>query len=162
MGQRTTTLIDLQDNTVAISFPRFRASINGSLQGDGSIEGRWQDPQAAADIKLHRAQDVPPLPVPPPREEIQLPESELERFQGTYAMTANNMVAVRMVNGKLVGQLAEADPFILYPASPKIFFSKVMDVEFEFKEDNSGEIAQLVVRKNFRNPPIVSYFRRVR
>jgi len=84
-------------------------------------------------------------PLPTGRQEIKLPESELDKFLGDYELAPSFIIAVTREGAQLFCQATGQPRFEVYPESPTRFFIKVVDAVIEFHADDAGVITSMTL-----------------
>jgi CubicO group peptidase (beta-lactamase class C family) len=84
-------------------------------------------------------------PLPAPRQEIQLPAADLEKFTGTYQLQPGFDLVITRQDAQLYAQATGQGRIELYAASPTRFFLKVVPAEIEFKVEADGKVPQLTL-----------------
>lgn len=92
---------------------------------------------AAAIVK---AMYDPQYVVPAVREEVQIPENVIQRYEGVYVFAEDPSLqfTFRVKNKQLHLQLTGQAEVPLLPQSENLFFTKVVDAQVEFKEKQNG------------------------
>jgi len=83
--------------------------------------------------------------VRPDPKAITLPEAALEAVTGTYETGHGERLRIWRKGGALKGQVADQDAFELSAENPTRFFIKGFAVTLEFRMDQRGQAAELVV-----------------
>lgn len=84
-------------------------------------------------------------PMPAGRTEIELPESELDKFLGEYELAPSFIIAVTREGAQLYCQATGQERFEVFPESPNRFFMKVVDAVVEFNADENGVITSMTL-----------------
>jgi CubicO group peptidase (beta-lactamase class C family) len=106
------------------------------------------------DIGLHLLDSSMPLKHPAPRRPtVDLDESVLERYVGTYELAPTFAVEVTRDGKALYVQATSQPKFRAYAASPSRFFLRVVEAEIEFTLDDAGTVTGLVLHQSGRSTP---------
>jgi CubicO group peptidase (beta-lactamase class C family) len=103
------------------------------------------------DIGFHLLDSKAPLRHPaPPRDEVAVEESVLERYVGRYELAPSFAIEVTRDGAALFVQATGQQKFRAYAASPTRFFLRVVEAEIEFTLDESGAVTGLVLHQGGR------------
>ena len=83
--------------------------------------------------------------LPAGRQEIQIPESELDKFIGEYELAPSFTIAVTREGAQLYCQATGQPRFEFYPESPNRFFMKTVDAVIEFHVDEAGAVPSMTL-----------------
>lgn len=108
--------------------------------------------QGADDIAFHLLDSSLPL-APPARRAIDLPESAMARYVGTYEMAPGATFDVTLADGVLRGQPAGQNALRLWPESETEFFLREIDAQITFDVGADGVVTGLVLHQNGRDLP---------
>ena len=112
--------------------------------------------QGADDIGFHLLNSSLPLaPAPAPvkqRTAIELGESVLQRYVGTYEFAPQFSIEVTREGNTLWGQATQQPRFRLWPETATDFFLKEVDAQITFVVDATGAATGMVLHQNGRNP----------
>jgi CubicO group peptidase (beta-lactamase class C family) len=89
-----------------------------------------------------------PYELPKARTEIKLPEATLKQYEGTYALTADFAITVKVEGGKLMAQATGQGAYEIFPESRDHFFYKVVDAQIVFEAAATGKIVALTLFQN--------------
>lgn len=89
-----------------------------------------------------------PLQFVASRKEIQLPESELKKIEGNYAINENVIFNIFLKDSKLYAQLSGQSAIELIAETQNKFFVKKVDVRFEFIRDENDKIIKMNIFQN--------------
>jgi CubicO group peptidase (beta-lactamase class C family) len=84
-------------------------------------------------------------PLPVGRQEIKLPESELDKFTGEYELAPGFTITVTREGAQLYCQATGQSRFEVYPESPNRFFLKTVDAVVEFHADHAGVVTSMTL-----------------
>jgi CubicO group peptidase (beta-lactamase class C family) len=84
------------------------------------------------------------------RTEIKLPRDRLERYVGTYALSPQINVMVRLDGDHLSTQLSGQPRVPTFAESETKFFVRLVDAQWEFFADPSGTVTHVVLYQNGR------------
>ncbi|MFN8581405.1 MAG: serine hydrolase [Gemmatimonadaceae bacterium] len=111
----------------------------------------------ADDIGMHLLDpDLPltPKPTPPKqRTAIELPESTLDRYVGSYELAPQFSIEVTRKGAALFAQATGQGAFQLWPESEAEFFLKEIDAQVSFVRDAQGTVTGLVLHQGGGNSP---------
>jgi hypothetical protein len=82
------------------------------------------------------------------RREITLPVETLTKYVGTYELTPDAKVAIRLSVNQLMAQLTGQAQLPIFPESETKFFYKIVDAQLEFQKDAGGAIIAVVLHQN--------------
>jgi CubicO group peptidase (beta-lactamase class C family) len=82
------------------------------------------------------------------RKEITLPAETLATYVGTYELTPEVKLAIRLSGTQLTAQLTGQGQLPIFPESETKFFLKIVDAQLEFQKDAGGAITALVLHQN--------------
>jgi D-alanyl-D-alanine-carboxypeptidase/D-alanyl-D-alanine-endopeptidase len=101
------------------------------------------------DIGIHLLTGRPLAPPSRPksatRTTITLPPETLDRYVGEYPLAPTFVITVRRDGTRLLAQATGQPAFELFPASPTVFFLRVVEAEMEFELDASGTATALTL-----------------
>lgn len=100
------------------------------------------------DIGLHLLNPAVPLADFEKPREIELPESALRRYEGYYELQPGVVFSIKVRDGNLSAQLTGQPALVVYPESETVFFYKEVPARLEFKLNEEGEAASLVLYQN--------------
>lgn len=110
----------------------------------------------ADDVGMHLLDStIPLIPKPAPRKQytaIELPETTLARYVGTYAFAPTFALEVTVDGGALWAQATGQSRFRLWPSAETEFFVKEVDAQVTFVRDADGKVTSLVLHQNGQNP----------
>lgn len=91
--------------------------------------------------------------VDPPKErkQIDVEESVLETYVGSYALSPQFVLTVALENGQLMVQATGQQKFPVFAESKTDFFYKVVDAQITFKPDENGRVDKLILHQNGRD-----------
>src|SRR5690606_29377013 len=106
------------------------------------------------DIGFHLVDASRPLRHPePPRPEVEVDPTVLERYVGRYEVTPALAIEVTREGSALYVQATGQPRFRAFAASPTQFFLRVVPAEIRFTVDDSGMVTGLVLHQNGRDMP---------
>ena len=111
----------------------------------------------ADDIGAHLL--VPSLPLAPAplpvkqRSAIELPESTLSPYVGTYQLAPTFHLEITLANGGLFAQATGQPRSRIWAETDKDFFLKEVDAQLTFVRDAAGVVTSLVLHQNGQNIP---------
>lgn len=85
------------------------------------------------------------------RQEIKLPESELDKFSGEYELAPGFTITVTREGAQLYCQATGQSRFEVYPESPNRFFLKTVDAVIEFHADHAGVVTSMTLFQGGEN-----------
>lgn len=106
--------------------------------------------QGADDIAFHLLDASLPLAAPA-RRAIDVPESVLSRYVGTYEMAPGVTFEVTLTGGVLRGQPAGQSALRLWPESETKFFLREVDAQVTFGTDDTGTVTGMTLHQNGRD-----------
>jgi CubicO group peptidase (beta-lactamase class C family) len=89
-----------------------------------------------------------PYELPKARTEIKLAEATLKQYEGTYALTDDFAITVKVEGGKLMAQATGQGAYEIFPEKEDYFFYKVVDAQIGFEKDAAGKIVALTLFQN--------------
>jgi hypothetical protein len=90
----------------------------------------------------------------PARKEITSSADILAKYVGVYSMAAGANMVVTLERDQLYTKLGNQQATPIFPESKTMFFTKVVDAELEFKnDDDQGRPTQLILHQNGRDMP---------
>lgn len=112
--------------------------------------------QGADDIGFHLLNSSLPLAPAPAaikqRTAIELTESVLQRYVGTYEFTPQFSIEVTREGSTLWGQATQQPRFRLWPEAETEFFLKEVDAQITFVVDAQGAVTGMVLHQNGQRP----------
>jgi hypothetical protein len=81
------------------------------------------------------------------RVEVAVPLETLMEFAGTYELRPGFDLTFTVVGNRLMGAGTGQPPDPLYAETQALFFSKVVDADFEFVRDASGKVSYVVLHQ---------------
>ncbi|MCO6512006.1 MAG: serine hydrolase [Aridibacter famidurans] len=102
-----------------------------------NIEGAPSGPIANALSAIYFGQKYE---IPAERKTIELDAKVLERYTGKYQVGEGTVISISLEDGKLVGDLAGRNRFILLPETEERFFSKDINITVTFTKGEDGSI----------------------
>jgi len=90
---------------------------------------------------------------PTERVAISLAPGVFERYVGKYELRPGFVLDVRKDGDKYVAQATNQGPIEIFPQSPVLFFSKVVDAQLRFEPAADGSVPQLVLLQGGREMP---------
>jgi CubicO group peptidase (beta-lactamase class C family) len=84
-----------------------------------------------------------PLPIKKVWKETVLTTEQLQKLVGTYEVDKDFEIKITLDKQQLFTQLTGQDAFPIYPESELLFFQKVVDAQFQFEQNEKGEIVKL-------------------
>jgi serine-type D-Ala-D-Ala carboxypeptidase/endopeptidase len=100
------------------------------------------------DIGLHILNPAVPLMDFEKPREIKLPESVLHKYEGYYELQPGVVFTIKVRDGQLTAQLTGQPTLVVYPESETVFCYKEVPARLEFKLNEAGEPASLVLHQN--------------
>ncbi len=92
--------------------------------------------------------------LPGERKEITLDPKTLSRYVGAYRMESGAVMLITLENGQLLSKLGNQPAIAIFPESATMFFTKAVDAELEFGQDDAqGRPALLTLHQNGNNVP---------
>lgn len=89
-----------------------------------------------------------PYELPKARTEIKLSEDILKQYEGTYALTSDFAITMKVEGGKLMAQATGQGAYEIFPEKEDRFFYKVVDAQIGFEKDAAGKIVALILFQN--------------
>ncbi|MGV8091065.1 MAG: serine hydrolase [Mangrovibacterium sp.] len=89
-----------------------------------------------------------PLPVQKIREEIILSNEQIQKFVGTYEIEKGFEIKISSGKDHLFVQLTGQNAYPIFAESEFSFFSKIVDTQFEFQQNDNQEITNLFFQQN--------------
>jgi hypothetical protein len=112
--------------------------------------------QGADDIGFHLLSSSLPLAPAPAaikqRTAIELSESVLQRYVGTYEFTPQFSIVVTREGSTLWGQATQQPRFRLWPEAVTEFFLKEVDAQITLVVDAQGAVTGMVLHQNGQRP----------
>ncbi len=88
------------------------------------------------------------LPIKKVRKEIVLKIEQLQKFVGTYEVEKEFEIKISLEKDQLIAQLTGQKAFPIFAESDMQFFLKVVDAQFQFEQNEKGEIVKLFLLQN--------------
>ena len=112
--------------------------------------------QGADDVGFHLLnRSLPLAPAPAPvkqRTAIELSDSVLQRYVGTYEFAPQFAIEVTREGSTLWGQATQQPRFRLWPEAETEFFLKDVDAQVTFVVDAKGAVTGMVLHQNGQHP----------
>jgi CubicO group peptidase (beta-lactamase class C family) len=109
----------------------------------GNLNGRV--PQMA--MALGAAMHGETVPLAKVHKQIHLSKEVLQRYAGTYELSASWYLTVTAEDGYLLVQAPNQDKFAAFPESETSFFYKAFDAQFEFSKNDHEEYVYLTAHQ---------------
>jgi D-alanyl-D-alanine-carboxypeptidase/D-alanyl-D-alanine-endopeptidase len=108
----------------------------------------------ADDIGFHLVNPGMPLAeAPVERVEVKVSREILDTYVGEYELAREFIIVVTRKGRKLFAQATGQEKFQVFAESETKFFYKVVDAQISFVDDDSGEIASLILHQNGAEQP---------
>lgn len=102
-----------------------------------NIEGGPSGPIAGALSAIYFGQKYE---LPAERKTIELDAKVLEKYTGKYQVGEGTVISISIEDGKLIGDLAGRNRFILLPETEEKFFSKDINITITFTKGEDGSV----------------------
>jgi CubicO group peptidase (beta-lactamase class C family) len=101
--------------------------------------------QSLAAIAYGEPYDIPGQP--PAGEVVEVDPAILQKYAGSYQVSADMTVAITVEAGHLFGQVANQPKFEIFPESETDFFAKIGDIKLHFEVGADGAVTELVIHE---------------
>lgn len=99
-------------------------------------------------LPLEQVPDLIYGKIPLPTGTITIPPGQLAEYAGTYQIFPEFTITVTAEGNQLMAQASGQAKFPVYPASPDLFFYKVVEARLRFNRNEKGEIVSLTLLQN--------------
>jgi CubicO group peptidase (beta-lactamase class C family) len=89
-----------------------------------------------------------PYDWPIQRVEINLDPLILEHYVGQYELASDFFISVTLEHGQLMAQATGQEKVQLYAEKENLFFTKIIDIQFEFLSNSEAKINRLILHQN--------------
>lgn len=89
-----------------------------------------------------------PYEMPKVRKETKLAEAKLKEYEGTYPLTDDFAITVKVEGGKLMAQATGQGAYEIFPEKEDHFFYKIVDAQIVFQKDATGKVVALTLFQN--------------
>jgi CubicO group peptidase (beta-lactamase class C family) len=80
-------------------------------------------------------------------EAVQVDPTVLQKYAGSYQVSADMMVSITAEAGHLFAEVPGKPKFELFPTSETEFFAKIADIKLDFEVGADGAVTELVIRE---------------
>jgi hypothetical protein len=91
-----------------------------------------------------------PYELPKEKTALQVAEDVLKQYVGTYDLSPELIVNIRLENGKLMGHPEGQEPLQLHPEKEDLFFLKEIDAQLRFNRNEKKEVIEMTLIQNGR------------
>ncbi len=102
--------------------------------------------QGLAAIAYGEPYDIPGKP--PAVEVVEVDPAVLQKYAGSYQVSADMTVAITAEAGHLYAELPGNPKFELFPSSETEFFAKIADIKLHFEAGADGAVTELVIQES--------------
>ncbi|CAN5235146.1 hypothetical protein BH09SUM1_BH09SUM1_31270 [soil metagenome] len=147
--------VPVTQNGMNVSIKNPVMTVDARRTSPSTMTGTMQEGKRVTPTVWTRIGKTPAPPKPKPRKEIAADPKSFEKFAGYYAANSDQVCRFRVDNGALFFLRPKVEPDRIYPESPNKFFSKEIEIQFEFTLDaNEVPVAVALVDeiRNGRRP----------
>ena len=101
--------------------------------------------QGLAAIAYGEPYDMPGQP--PAVEAVEVDPAVLQKYAGSYQVSADMTVAITAEAGHLFAEVPKQPKFEIFPTSETDFFAKIADIKLHFEVGADGTVTELVINE---------------